>query len=718
MKKKTLFTLLLLVIALAGFWPTGSSSAASPVFKPLSITTTRGAARGNVTALGVRDQSRRTDRPSKYVLFSTPGKVYKGYRTFQAPATPSGMKLLGFKVQVNYKGPARTSQAWNWSLYDWNSSRWVKIGDNALAPENSWKMLTFTVNAAARFASPTGEIRLLLQSNNASGNAKLDYEAISITYAPGDPPFPRLGMWWPNPWKQSLDDIARYDWVILDNEAREFIEPLTQRNPRIRLLNSTNACELGFDPQDPPSNTYLRKIPYQWFLTQVGTTIRANITATQTTIPVERVALQGGGKTIELFIPGDAILIEGESMQVRAVNKANRSLTVQRGYIRPASAHKAGTRIAAHISFWPNSWVMNVSTLSPTGIHDSAIGPERWTDYLARDSASLLKDRRWAGLLVDRSDGNESWLIGNSTARSIDPDQSNHLPASYAAFDNAWNLGLKNFETRLRKMIGPDRIIFTNWGYPNFEMLNGNNFEGFPDNNGQYVDTPWSTIVFGPWLKKGSYFEWLQKSRQPNLTMLETYEDDSGTDPTGDGSYYNRCNDAGFIPNYRKMRYGLATALLNDGYFSYEMNTNGHGSLCLMWFDEYDNAGAGRGYLGFPLAPAFKLFSNPPSPDLAAGGQFDSPSDLSLWDARAETGYAINASLDTSTFKQGTASVRLDITQAAGTDWKASFSYEPVSVVQDKEYTLTFWAKANKTHAMTMWAQQNQPPWSVRLWYD
>ena len=24
-------------------------------------------------------------------------------------------------------------------------------------------------------------------------------------------PFPRLGMWWPDPWEQSLDEIARYD---------------------------------------------------------------------------------------------------------------------------------------------------------------------------------------------------------------------------------------------------------------------------------------------------------------------------------------------------------------------------------------------------------------------------------------------------------------------------------------------------------------------------
>ena len=55
-----------------------------------------------------------------------------------------------------------------------------------------------------------------------------------------------------------------------------------------------------------------------------------------------------------------------------------------------------------------------------------------------------------------------------------------------------------------------------------------------------------------------------------------------------------------FVPNYQRMRYGLTTALLGDGYFSYEIGTNGHGRLGLMWFDEYDAAGEGRGYLGLP----------------------------------------------------------------------------------------------------------------------
>ena len=55
------------------------------------------------------------------------------------------------------------------------------------------------------------------------------------------------------------------------------------------------------------------------------------------------------------------------------------------------------------------------------------------------------------------------------------------------------------------------------------------------------------------------------------------------------------------------MRYGLTTALLGNGYFSYEIATAGHGGLGLMWFDEYDNAGKGRGFLGQPEENAYEI---------------------------------------------------------------------------------------------------------------
>lgn len=542
--------------------------------------------------------------------------------------------------------------------------------------------------------------------------------------------FPRLGMWWPDPDVQSLDEIARYDWVILWDDAGRYISDLHARNPDILLLNATNACELSYapgndlDPWEERLNDEIRRIPAEWFLTQVGAELTQAVDATATTLHVAAITATDGSEVYDLFVPGDTALIAGESVYVEAVNAADKTLTVQRGYIRTAAAHDAGARIAAHIAFWPESWLLNVSTLSPEGVISPTMGPERWPDYNARRATALMRTADWDGILLDRSDADESWLIGNSTARTIDPDQSNTLLTDYSAFDAAWNAGIRRYEQLLRDALGPEKIIFVNWGMANYDLLNGNNFEAFPLDNGRSYSMSWRQTVFGP-ADQGSYFEWMAQARDPNLTMIETYEDDAGADPTGDGGYDNPCDDPNFEPDYRKMRFGLTTALLNDGFFSYEINTNGHGALCLLWFDEYDNAGAGRGYLGQPLGPAQRALPALTTPNLVGDGTFEG--ELSSWGwelwAYEDEGYAATVARDTTTAAEGAASARVDVTQSQGVDWKVEFSPEtPIAIISGTEYTLSFWAKANAddpAHVIGATVQQDQAPWAGYIaWED
>ena len=247
----------------------------------------------------------------------------------------------------------------------------------------------------------------------------------------------------------------------------------------------------------------------------------------------------------------------------------------------------------------------------------------------------------------------------------------------------------------------------------NYDLLNGNNYEGFPTDDGLSYAAGWRETVFGPLTDIGSYFEWIEKGQQPNLTMVETYEDDGSPESTGDGEYDNPCIKPGFVPNYQKMRFGLATALLNDGYFSYEINTNGHGSLCLMWFDEYDNAGQTRGYLGMPLGAAYRIGDPAMGPELLNGGNFENQEDLDewgLWSDESE-GYTATLTLDTSTAAIGAASARVDVIQSQGTDWQVSFSFLPAEVISGTEYTLTFWAKSDQERTISTWVQQASDPW-------
>jgi hypothetical protein len=73
---------------------------------------------------------------------------------------------------------------------------------------------------------------------------------------------------------------------------------------------------------------------------------------------------------------------------------------------------------------------------------------------------------------------------------------------------------------------------------------------------------------------------------------------------------------ATYSPAWQGMRYGITAALMNNGYYfadsgAYDEETDAR----RRWFDEYDNAGAGVGYLGQPVrgaagTPQMRAWSN------------------------------------------------------------------------------------------------------------
>jgi hypothetical protein len=177
-----IFTFLFAIIL---FIPLSGILADSANLYPLALKTLSGSV--NNPGLGVLqklDQSGSQDNPARYVLFKTPSVNYRGYLTFRLGATIQPSTITQLAIKLNYKGPAKRTQVWNWSLYDWNTSSWVKVGDNTLAVANVWKLLTFTVNSPLRFIHPsTREIRLQIGSGNSSANAKIDFASIQVSYA-------------------------------------------------------------------------------------------------------------------------------------------------------------------------------------------------------------------------------------------------------------------------------------------------------------------------------------------------------------------------------------------------------------------------------------------------------------------------------------------------------------------------------------------------------
>jgi 5-hydroxyisourate hydrolase-like protein (transthyretin family) len=393
-------------------------------------------------------------------------------------------------------------------------------------------------------------------------------------HAAANPAFPRLAIWWPNSDTQPAADLARCDWIALQNYDAHHIAELRALNPSIIVLGSTSAREVNYSLKgyNDPTNVELRSVSTDWILTQVGSKLTADITASTTSIPVADVTK---------FAVGEMVLVDQELMHIEAISGS--TLTVMaRGPVNPPAADTSGTRIASVVSHWAGSISMDLSTNCPT--RDVGSGPETWSDWSVRRAHEAVDSATWDGLLVDCLESDIHWMVTNGDVRSIDPRRSN-MPVTdgYAAFDAVWIAGAGGWGNALRAACGT-KILVGNNNMKNY-ALNGVVFEEYPYAGLSLKN--WTTVFVGPFDGlRASYPEWCASAAAPNLTTLQTY---------------------GAANNYQLMRYGLCSSLMSDGFFSYALSSSGHARNGLFWFDEYDNAGAGRGYLGQPTGAAFAV---------------------------------------------------------------------------------------------------------------
>ncbi len=166
---------------------------------PTSYTTAQGADGGqSVATLKVRDQSGSRNTWTKYVEFQTPGNNYVGTRSYTLPVNVTPSAITGLQVQANFLGPTKAAQTWRWWVYNFSSNQWDVLGDNEGSSWSAWKLLSFNASGTLKdYVSSSREIRVRTDSANASDDADLDYEAVTITHGSTNPPPPPTnGSWW------------------------------------------------------------------------------------------------------------------------------------------------------------------------------------------------------------------------------------------------------------------------------------------------------------------------------------------------------------------------------------------------------------------------------------------------------------------------------------------------------------------------------------------
>jgi hypothetical protein len=209
------------------------------------------------------------------------------------------------------------------------------------------------------------------------------------------------------------------------------------------------------------------------------------------------------------------------------------------------------------LSVWPNTFALNIGS--------------GYADYLARFTAEkILATGLWDGVFYDEASATISWLNGGNLDLNRD---GNRDSASEA--DRLWKDGMLRLVRTTRELAGPTKAIVMN-GDNDADIAkstNGRMFETFP--------TPWEGD--GSWQTvEGAY---LRLQKQVGYEPLFIINGNSG--------------NTGNRTEYAKVRFGLASALMGDGYFGYDFGDQDHGQF---WeFDEYN------AFLGRPLSAARNL---------------------------------------------------------------------------------------------------------------
>jgi len=203
-----------------------------------------------------------------------------------------------------------------------------------------------------------------------------------------------------------------------------------------------------------------------------------------------------------------------------------------------------------------NNKIISFSDIWPT---IKFINPEQgWSDYLSDLIANDAMQRNiWDGIFYDMVFANLSWL--NNGDIDIDNDGEKE---SIDEINKHWQMCMNELIKKTKEKIGNDPLI-ANVDMPDYygENLNGLMTENFPVK--WLGENSWSILM-------NHYLNNLpDKNLSPQIYVINANTENTGV-----------------MDNYRKVRFGLTSTLLGDGYFSFDYGDESHAQT--WWYDEYD----------------------------------------------------------------------------------------------------------------------------------
>ncbi|MHC4717686.1 MAG: putative glycoside hydrolase, partial [Planctomycetota bacterium] len=232
------------------------------------------------------------------------------------------------------------------------------------------------------------------------------------------------------------------------------------------------------------------------------------------------------------------------------------------------------------IEGWPGTKMINLSKRSVI-------------DWLARRSAASASKPVFDGTFIDCMGGGfDHWAcnIKSGEPYEIDADGDGQADSD-RTLNRKWRQAKQILGRTVRTRIGPKAVFMANQAHEaNFSQLNGILLEDFLD----YVlddGRSWRQVL-------DHYFHWTQTPHRPTVTTIVS---SSGLEPAFNAWKNMTEADRNAILTKgkaltRRMRFGLATTLMGDGYYAYDLHTRWRGQH--WWYPEYDAP------LGYPTGPS------------------------------------------------------------------------------------------------------------------
>ena len=324
---------------------------------------------------------------------------------------------------------------------------------------------------------------------------------------------------------------------------------------------------------------------------------------------------------------------------------------------------------------------------------------DTFLSQVSEAGAGLIYD----GLFWDLLHEDITWL-GDDIDSDLDgrPDDPTVLDAAYQA-------GLADFLARVRADL-PDAILMGNEASQVYA----------PWLNGRLIEWQLSSILNGSdaltWDDvMAEYHGWEHVGLTPRTTFIMTgpeplYEEKQ---PFHSSIQVPPAMQEEAAASYRRMRFGLTSALMGDGLFSYDLRQQ---DSRLWWYDEFgapaDDTQSSlppRGYLGQPMAEPRLLVDTLQTPDQIIGGGFENGMDAWKRWVNTAAGAAGTLDIDARGGVSGGSAAHV-VTTRTGNQWDVQLSQAGLSTVAGQGYTVSFWARSTVTRTVDVRIAQAGPP--------